>query len=65
MNRIVEVNLKLTDGRWIVSVTKEFAPDHGGGFQSFTCDGGLQIHHALHTAQAMVTLTPGERTEVR
>lgn len=65
MNRIVEVKLVLAQDRWLVSVTKEFAPEHGGGFQTFTCDGGVQVHHAIRTAQAMVTLTPGERTEVR
>jgi hypothetical protein len=63
MNRIVEVKLTLADGGedWLVSITKEFAPEHGGGSQTFQEAGGWNLHRALDVARRMVTLTPGDR----
>lgn len=64
MNRIVEVKLTLDDvGDWLVEVKKEFAPEHGGGFQTFTEFAGPQIHRAIDVARSMVTMTPGERSD--
>lgn len=64
MNRIVEVKLEwiADQERWMVSVTKEFAPEHGGGSQVFSENGGPEIHYALDVARRMVTLSPGQRT---
>lgn len=63
MNRITEVKLTLVGNRWLVSITKEFAPEHGGGSQVFCEDGTCSIHHALDVARGMVTLSPAQRTE--
>lgn len=65
-NQIVEVRLTLNKetGKWAVAVTKEFAPDNGGGSQVFIEDGGVGVHYALDTARGMVTLSPGQRTDV-
>lgn len=61
MNRIIKVELTLDtndpNGSWLVTVTKEFAPEHGGGQQQFTERAG-QVHHALDVARGMVTLHP-------
>jgi hypothetical protein len=66
-NRIVEVKLTLrTDlpyPEWVVEVTKEFAPEHGGGTQVFVEPGGALVHFALDVARGMVTLSPGQRTD--
>lgn len=64
-NRITEVSLKLqADGSWLVEVTKEFAPEYGGGSQVFTADEKFyQIHRALDVARGMVTVSPAYRTE--
>lgn len=66
VNRIVEVKLSLDDasGRWIVSVTKEFEPQYGGGSQVFQEDGTPAIHRALEVAMGMVTVSPGQRTDL-
>lgn len=65
-NRIVEVKLTLdpTTGDWTVAVTKEFAPEYGGGFQVFTESGGGHVHRALDVARGTVTLSPGQRTDL-
>jgi len=61
MNRIIEVKLTLTSSSWLVEVTKEFAPEHGGGTQVFTEYGGVEIHEALRQAARMVTFLPAQR----
>lgn len=58
MNRIIEVKLTFLHEEWKIEVTKEFAPEHGGGSQVFTRSGGPQIHEALRRAAEMVTLMP-------
>ena len=66
MNRIVEVKLTLADGDggdWIVDVTKEFAPENGGGSERLREYGGRDLHHALDVARGMVTLSPGRRSD--
>jgi hypothetical protein len=64
VNRIVEVKLTLQeDDSWIVAVTKEFAPEYGGGTQTFSERGGY-VHHALDIARGMVTVSPGRRTDL-
>lgn len=63
MNRIIEVKLSLTaEGGWLVAVTKEFAPENGGGQQVFTEAAGT-MHRALDVARGMVTWSPGQRTD--
>lgn len=66
-NQIVEVKLTLRKDlpkpRWLVEVTKEFAPEHGGGTQVFSEPGGLSVHFALDMARRMVTVSPGQRTD--
>lgn len=66
MNRIIKVELSLTpDGRIQVDVTKEFAPENGGGTQVFTesthPSARPNWHGALDVARGMVTLTPARR----
>jgi hypothetical protein len=64
MNRIVEVKLTLDDvGDWLVEVKKEFAPEHGGGSQTFVEFAGPEVHRALDVARSMVTLSPGQRSD--
>ncbi len=63
MNHIVEVRLSLVEGRWIVSVTKEFAPEHGGGSTVLREDGGTSVHHALDVARGMVTVSPARNPQ--
>ena len=72
-NRIVKVELTLVhaiDGpandhdRWRIDVTKEFAPQYGGGEQVFT-EYVNQIHRALDKAREMVTVHPAYRTEAK
>jgi hypothetical protein len=64
-NKIVKVELNLLDnGHWTVAVTKTFAPDHGGGQQTFTENAGTQIHRALDIAKEMVTFHPAYRTDL-
>jgi len=65
MNRIIEVRLTMQeDGSILVQSTKEFAPEHGGGTQTFTEQGGRSFHRALDVARGMVTLSPGQRTDL-
>lgn len=61
MNRIIEVKLTLQSASWIIEVTKEFAPENGGGTDVFREYGGNEIHEALRHAACMVTLTPANR----
>ncbi len=62
-NRIVSFGGKLQpDGTWIVTVTKEFAPEHGGGLQAFQERAGAP-HHALDVLRGMVTWSPAQRTD--
>jgi hypothetical protein len=61
MNRITEVRLNLLpDGSWAIAVTKEFAPERGGGSQIFIENGGTDLQAALRKAAVMVTLTPDQ-----
>lgn len=65
MNRIISVHLQLLpNGHWEVTVTKEFAPENGGGTQDFKETAGRQIHVALDVARGMVTLHPAKRTDL-
>jgi hypothetical protein len=64
MNQITEVKLTLLDGVWRIEVTKEFAPEYGGGSTVFKRSGGHQIHNALRAAAEMVTLTPSWNPDV-
>lgn len=61
-NQIIEVKLSLTPDGWVVAVTKEFAPQYGGGSEVFRESGGAHVHRALDVARGMVTLSPGTRT---
>lgn len=64
-NEIVKVTLTLQENRdWRVDVLKNFAPEHGGGSQTFSESGGPQIHRALDVARGMVTMHPGQRTDL-
>jgi uncharacterized membrane protein len=64
MNRITEIKLTLQgESSWIIEVTKEFAPQYGGGSQVFTEYGGAEIHEALRRASYMVTFTPAHRAD--
>ena len=63
-NRIIKVEITITDaGRFVVAVTKEFEEQYGGGTQVFREDAG-HLHHALDVARGMVTLSPGSRTDM-
>lgn len=63
MNRIVKVEINLADnGHFVVSVTKEFAPQYGGGTEVFQEDGGVNMHRALDVARGMVTFSPARRS---
>jgi hypothetical protein len=65
MNRIIEVKLSLMIGdHWLVSVTKEFAPENGGGSQVFREWAGTNVHRALEIAKGMVTMHPARRTDL-
>lgn len=46
------------DGTYIVSVTKSFEPEYGGGHEVFTVRSGKGPHEALDTARSMVTVSP-------
>ena len=61
-NRIVEVKAVLRDGQWKVEIVKEFAPEYGGGEQTFEFKAG-SIHHALDIARSAVTASPGNRDQ--
>lgn len=72
-NRIVEVKLTLVEAvpgptnnhdRWRIDVTKQFAPEYGGGEQTFT-EYVTQLHRALDYAKNMVTAHPAYRTEAK
>lgn len=66
MNRIIKIEITLNPKTmlWMVAVTKEFAPQHGGGTQTFreVCYGGP--HTPLDVARGMVTLSAGSRTDL-
>ena len=64
MNRIKKVTLELVqDDLWHIEVTKEFAPQFGGGEQTF---GGnaLGLGEAMDLAKRMTTAAPGQRTDL-
>lgn len=67
-NQIVEVRLVLNRNlpkpRWRVEVTKEFAEENGGGYETFTEPGGLSAHFALDVARGMVTVSPAQRAQL-
>lgn len=58
MNRIISVLIDLNTDGWIVSVTKEFAPENGGGIQVFQEGPWPNVHRALDCARGMVTWSP-------
>ncbi len=69
MNRIVKVELELmvalegtTTDAWLITITKEFAEEHGGGSQEFK-ETARGVHAALDMAKSMVTLMPTRRAE--
>ena len=66
LNEITEIRITRSPteaGMWEVAMTKEFAPENGGGAQTFTeLAGGT--HHALDVARGMITLSPGRRTDL-
>ena len=63
-NRIVKIEASLLpNGYWDVAVTKEFAPEYGGGRQTFHEVAG-SAHNALDVARGMVTLSPGQRSDL-
>lgn len=68
MNRIIKASVTYIkpehgDGYYVASVTKEFAPEHGGGTEVFMADRShSEIHYALEDLKGMVTLSPGSRT---
>lgn len=65
-NEIVKVTLTLQQNRdWRVDVLKNFAPEHGGGSETFSESGGPTIHRALDLAREMVTVSPGTRTNIQ
>lgn len=65
MNQIERVVIdRRPDGSYIITVTKTFAPEYGGGSQNFTQHGGNNLHRALDVARGMVTLSPGQRTNL-
>jgi hypothetical protein len=64
MNQIVEVKLNEETLYWSVEIVKRFDPQHGGGYQLFREDGGLEVHGALDVAREMVTVLPGSRTDL-
>lgn len=61
MNRITKIEITPASPAegFMVAVTKEFAPENGGGFHTFTehCKGPT-LHYALDVARGMVTLSP-------
>lgn len=61
-NEIIVVTLAKMDEQWIVSVVKTFAPENGGGNQTFRREAG-SVHHALDIAREMVTVSPTQRTD--
>jgi hypothetical protein len=64
-NRITKVELVADEqGHWTVYVTKHFAPEYGGGEQIFREPCGWSVHRALDVARGMVTLSPGQRTDL-
>lgn len=59
MSRITKVEIRLMDnGHWQVAVTKEFAPEYGGGETTFLEAAGTSVHSALDVARGMVTVSP-------
>jgi hypothetical protein len=64
-NQIIEIRLRLdkTSRIWKVEVTKEFEEQYGGGEQTFT-ETAPHMHRALDTAREMVTVSPGQRTDI-
>jgi hypothetical protein len=46
------------NGQYGVEVLKSFAPENGGGTETFKEVGGASLHHALDVARGMVTFIP-------
>lgn len=58
-NSFRRVELVLLDNNtYEVRVTKRFAPEYGGGEQTFVENGGQSVHIALDVAKTMVTVSP-------
>jgi hypothetical protein len=57
---ITEVRIsRLSNGFYQVDVTKEFAPEYGGGSQTFTAPEAVaNPHTALDLARSMITVMP-------
>lgn len=71
MNRIIAIHCNmLPDGSWEVITIKEFAPENGGGTQSFrehvpaSSWSHSGLHRALDVAKGMATMSPGSRTDL-
>jgi len=65
MNQIVEVKLTLEDsGMWRIDIRKNFEEKNGGGWQIFSEWTSAGVHHALDIARSMVTVHPGQRTDL-
>ncbi len=62
MFKRIEIEL-MENGSYQVRVTKAFAPEHGGGEETFTELGGKSPHRALDVARGMVTCSPSLRSE--
>jgi len=63
-NRITEIRISLIpeNDHYGVFVTKEFAPENGGGTQTFIIGAFKHPHIALDAAKGAVTLSPGTAT---
>jgi len=61
MNRIIKAEVVLLAGTWFARVTKEFAPEHGGGTQVFA-ERVDSLAHGLRQVCRMVPLVPDART---
>lgn len=70
MDQIKELRAILQDdGSWLVSVTKSFAPEHGGGHEVFTArvetrhfaiNDNVNPHYAVDALKRMVTVLPAQ-----
>jgi len=64
-NRIIKIECnRNADGTsWTVKVMKEFEDRYGGGEQTFV-EQAPYMHMALDVAREMITLSPGQRTDL-
>lgn len=63
MNQIVAIRItRMDNGSWAVEVDKTFAPENGGGMETFR-ESAPSAHLALDTAKGMVTLSPAIRSK--